>query len=530
MGAAYDAINRTFKSTCRVVFGKELGELTDYEGWLSEHTGSLREEKSASSGKKVCLGINDYCKGACFASFEELDFEKKFQPICLNEAKDIDSILGALKERLCYTGNVILGNSKFIEASANVIDSHYVFGSAIVSDSKHIAYSKFIRSSEYEFGTYGDGNSSHIMRCSDGYKNMRCFECHSCANLSDCYYCNRCQNCQNCMFCFGARNKQYAIGNQEMPKEKYLAIKARLLSEMALKLEKGKSIFSLFDIVQSCSDLPMETKLEGTGQKQEGKSTLPIEKAFSRTSSLLLGRELSGIDSYSKFLLKHVYVDMAAKSAFSNQQVLFTGYLAPIFKSYNVKDRAATEGELEKVGKLAIGTEKAESVSLDLGVLANVLNRVCFISLDNQVGENINLIDCSNYHYSESCYKASAVVYSKKCAYSWWARHSENMFGSCATWESSFCMRAFYSNRLTRAFEVDSCEKSSDIYFSHNCENMQDAMFCFNAKNLKRAIGNAPIEPSKYSQIKKSLLSQIAGELERKKDVSLDIYNIGCYR
>jgi hypothetical protein len=58
---------------------------------------------------------------------------------------------------------------------------------------------------------------------------------------------------------------------------------------------------------------------------------------------------------------------------------------------------------------------------------------------------------------------------------------------------------------------------------------MQDVFFCFNVKNQRCSIGNSPLEPEKYRAVKKSLLEQLSAELERKKDLKLDIYNIGCY-
>ena len=68
----------------------------------------------------------------------------------------------------------------------------------------------------------------------------------------------------------------------------------------------------------------------------------------------------------------------------------------------------------------------------------------------------------------------------------------------------------------------------TDLYFGHNCENVQDGMFCFNVKNLKRAIGNAEYSPDEYKKVKSSLLEQISSELEAKKTLKWDIYNIGC--
>ncbi|MCX6773202.1 MAG: hypothetical protein NTV88_05560, partial [Candidatus Micrarchaeota archaeon] len=69
-----------------------------------------------------------------------------------------------------------------------------------------------------------------------------------------------------------------------------------------------------------------------------------------------------------------------------------------------------------------------------------------------------------------------------------------------------------------------------DSYFSHNCEGLSDAMFCFNTKNKRHAVGNAALEPAKYKAVRSALLEQIVTEIEDKKGLELDIFNIGCYK
>ena len=48
-------------------------------------------------------------------SFDEIDFGRKFEPLCIDDTKDIDSILEAVRERIYYSGNIILGTSQFVE-------------------------------------------------------------------------------------------------------------------------------------------------------------------------------------------------------------------------------------------------------------------------------------------------------------------------------------------------------------------------------------------------------------------------------
>ena len=74
---------------------------------------------------------------------------------------------------------------------------------------------------------------------------------------------------------------------------------------------------------------------------------------------------------------------------------------------------------------------------------------------------------------------------------------------------------------------MDCSNKCSDSYFLHNCENVNDAMFCFNVKNLRNAIGNSQLPPDKFQKTKSSLVEQMFSELEKKKSLKWNIYNIG---
>jgi hypothetical protein len=107
--SAYEPVNKAWKSACKVVFGQEVGELKAFEPWLEEYVYPPREEKSALSGKDVNLTSNEYGQGAKFARLEEIDFNKKYEPIALdditkrlekNKTLDMDIFtLGAAKKK-----------------------------------------------------------------------------------------------------------------------------------------------------------------------------------------------------------------------------------------------------------------------------------------------------------------------------------------------------------------------------------------------------------------------------------------------
>ncbi|MFH1448541.1 MAG: hypothetical protein ABIG39_06790 [Candidatus Micrarchaeota archaeon] len=527
----YEKLNTAWKSTCKIIFGEEVGELRDYEDWLKEYVVSPKVQKSSVSGKLVSFAVRDYPASARFITFDEIDFNKKFEPLTINEVKDIDGIVEALNERFYYAGDIILGNSHFIEKSSNVVDSNYVYNSVSVSDSKYIGYCDMVKLSGYEFGVYGSGESNHAIKCVDFYGNQRIFECHSTNSSSDCYYSANLQNCREGMFSFGAKSKSCLIGNTQLPKDKYHKLKTKLLAEMVDILRKEKEIFSLLQIIKNSNNHPAEIRLDPSANEEMGNRE-PIEKAFSKTTDLILGRELKDIDSYSTFLKKHVPDSevLISKSALSGDRVLTSGAFSRLFRPYEIIERRVMESEIRKVGEIGIEKEKIEAFSMDGEVLSKHLHPIAYIAFNSIVGNNRNIIDSAIITNSENCYNGTAYVFSKLCGYCFWPRNSERVFGSWSVWDSAFCINSYNSKKLTRTFEVDNCESSSDIYFSHNCENVHNSMFCFNTKNLKNAIGNTPIPLAEYNKLKSSLLEQIGSELEKKKSLKWDIYNIGVKR
>ncbi|MFA5106502.1 MAG: hypothetical protein WC506_06110 [Candidatus Micrarchaeia archaeon] len=522
----YDSLNKGWKSTCKIVFGEDIGELEDFGPWLEKDIHPLRLEKSAVSGREVEISIPDYAPSSRFMSFDEIDFGRKFQPLSINEVKDIDSIVEAVRERIYYTGNLVLGNSSNVGRSNNIVDSHYIWKSNRISDSKYIAYSQDSRYCEYFFGGWVGAINSFCIK-SGGGRLQRCFEAFDCESTTSAYYCALVQNSQECMFSFGCRSKNYIIGNLPLPKGKYERIKQEILAEIAQALGRDKRVFSLFDIIERAGKYGKST-LKVPPQKEEKFNKQAIESAFSHTTALVLGRELSGIDDYSKFLLGHVQANRSAKSPLTGKKVIAAGFQAYFMDLYDIGKRTIDQYEIDEIGKTAISMEEATGVGLEMDKLARALYPIAYACFQKNNGTITNVKNGAVVLDSSDCYEGCAYSSSKKCAYCFWPRESENIFGSEITWSCSFCIKCFHSKKLTRCFECDNCESCSDTYYSHNCENSRDSMFCFNAKNLAHSIGNAQLPPEKYKGVKSAVLEQIATELEKKKTLKWDIFTLGA--
>ncbi len=238
---AYNKINEAWKDSCRVIFGKELGDLKEYKEWLSMDMESMNTKKSMVSGKDVCCAVPHYCEGAKFISLDEVDFNKRFEPLNINEIKDIDSIVEALQERFYYTGNVILANSRFVEESSNISNSFYMFHSNYASDSKYAAYSSYLRYSKCMFGVNEDALSSFVIRGFDLHRVSRGFEVWRTFSSNDCYYTYGVEDCNNVLFSFNTKSKKYVIGNLELSREKFASLKKKLLGEIIDGLEGKKN-------------------------------------------------------------------------------------------------------------------------------------------------------------------------------------------------------------------------------------------------------------------------------------------------
>lgn len=518
----YNELNKAWKATCRILLKEEVGELEEYESWLSECLGRSRIERSAISGKEVHFPVDEYCKNAKFMSFDEADFSKEFEPLNINEVKDIDSIVEAVRERAHYTGDMIIGNSKFVAGSSNIIDSHFVYKSYVLSDCKNVAYSRYLRDCDFFFGVDNAGLSSYAVRGMHGLRFQRVFEYHNITNSSDIYYSANLNGCIDCLFCFNKRNIRHAIGNLELPNDVYGELKKKLVAEIADGLRR-KKLPSLYQIV---SQLPDEKPdLASLKTEPEHFDLSPIEKAFRSTYRVVLKREPKHpIGAYREVMLKHVPDVAVLRDPISGEETAASGPLrAKNIPPNRLVTHRGAEALMERAQQLSIEEVKRISISDP-----SVLSKIAYINSEIVQGQNENNGKIDIFGNSVNNYFGTWCFFAKNCAFFFWPPNSDHVFGANVLFDGHFCIRCYHSKGLTRSFEADSCKNSSDIYFCHNCENMHDSMFCFNAKNMKNAIGNAPLQTDKYQSVKSSILEQVADELDSNKGLKYDIYNIGC--
>ncbi|MFA5105437.1 MAG: hypothetical protein WC506_00570 [Candidatus Micrarchaeia archaeon] len=520
----YLELDRKWKGACKILFGREVGELAEFKDYLNEYNRPLEEKKSSVSGKTVHFSSPAYYEGGSYQGFEEIDLNKKYAPLSINDIKDIDSIIGAVQDRIVYTGDIILGKSSFVQGCSNAIECNYVLGSSRVNFSDYMAYCFNCSFAEAMFGCQFFGPAQYCIRSTELPKCIRCFETFIASNSSDLYYCSGLDGCKEAMFTFNMRNKRHVIGNLELPKEKYMQVKAKLLDEIAQQLQSGKKAVSLPSIVNGIKARKRAVE-KGAGARNGKQGNIaPINEAFSKTTRLLFGFALDDVRKYEKWLLEYTIELKKAKSMLSGIEFSYP----PGHAKYDLfgEHRMIAVEERDYAGNRSRLGE-AETEKLNLANAGALLENIAVICPDFAFGEVSNTLESCLNRDCQDIYKSALSYEAKKAGCNYLNRNSEYVFGCHEIRLSSFCINCYHCAKLGRCFECDSCRDCAGCFFCHNCENVRDSMFCFNVKNMKYAIGNTEVGREKFAEAKAALQKTILDEISGKKRLSFSIYDIG---
>ncbi|MFH1448032.1 MAG: hypothetical protein ABIG39_04155 [Candidatus Micrarchaeota archaeon] len=246
-----------------------------------------------------------------------------------------------------------------------------------------------------------------------------------------------------------------------------------------------------------------------------------IERAFNRTTKIVIGKELLHLSDYGRWLTSNVKPPIKQPSALSKRLI----FIQPFSFFNSVRKRAVKLDEAPEFGKKSLSKEEVKELTLENAT--EKLKDIGYFTTEVIRGNNLSVEESGTYADSSYCFNGTLFVNSKYCAYCLWPRESEYSFGSSFIFSSKFCLKCHHSINLTRCFEVSHSANCSDCYFCHNCDNLQDCMFCFNTKNKRYSIANVELERKEYLRIKKILLDFINKELDKKKSLELSIFNIG---
>ncbi|MEW6528646.1 MAG: hypothetical protein AB1391_02040 [Candidatus Micrarchaeota archaeon] len=513
-----EKLNTDFKKVCKLLFGSEIGDLKDFEPWLKEAMVPYKEVKSIISGKEVMIAGPYWPNDAKFISQDEIG-KVKLEPLNINEIKDIDSLFRAVKDKIIYCGNRTFGKNFDVEKVDNCIDCSDVYYAHNIHRVKYGAYCSSVRDDERVYGGSAVVRSNHVIRCVEVIGIVRCFETHYATSTMDTFYCLNVSGCSNCMFTFNQKAKSYLIGNLQLTKEKYLELKTKLVSEMAEKLKKDKRLFSIADIVKT------KTTIE---EVEVAPSPVPqtVEKAFSSTMRIVLGKEYKDSRQLAPWLLKKVLKVKRVRAVHGKHTYWVD---LPIVKNL-APERLLAKEEAFQSSKDGIEIKNGEPLSLD-EVVKKVAEKAYF-TFEFTDGNSLNVVDVPNIFNGTNAYLCWDITDSMYAGYtSSPVGNSKYIFGGgyIRILSSEFCVSCYDISNCKNCLEIEGCSSSSELCFSHNCENIMGGIFCFNAKGLRYAIGNIEVGRDEFLRVKKILLDYVNNELEKNNRVNFDIFTLTSF-
>ncbi|MDD5337546.1 MAG: hypothetical protein PHS02_03630 [Candidatus ainarchaeum sp.] len=507
-----------FRETSRVLFGQEIGELTDFADYLGEFVLPCQNRKSFISGKDVLISHNFYPSSAKFISHDEMSLlGSKFTPLETKDIKDIDSLLSAVRERVVFCGNKVLGKCENVQNVDNCVECSDVFQVHNVFHVRNSAYTSYVREADHVFGVGVHPLINYSMRCLEGIHLMRCFESFYCSKASDCYYSFNCSNSTDCFFTFNQRSARRMIGNVQLDRDKYAELKKKLLSEMADELKRKKKLFSMADLVNY--DVPPgESDVEAANEP--GRCPERVENAFRKTSSLMLGTELKNIDDYGPWLTERTLRWSKVLDSSGKPTYKVGGF--PVVGKISSRKLVDAEEALKR-GSLKIKEEDMK----DLRTLMERSSKIAFVTFEIIDGLAEEVVDVPSIFVGSGIYRVWDTTNSKNCAYSSAAIESSFMFGGyLRVLDSHFSINCFDSTKLKTCFECDASYSLNASYFCHNSENLDNCMFCFNEKGKSYAIAGTEVGREEFMRLKKILLDHVNRELLTEKRTGLSIFSI----
>ncbi len=244
-----------------------------------------------------------------------------------------------------------------------------------------------------------------------------------------------------------------------------------------------------------------------------------IENSFQDTTKLLFGKALSSFQSYEEWITKRIPKINEYSSSLSNAKTYMPEHY--FFKEIPREKLAAFE-DLKKASE-----QKVSPISLE-APFKDFLKEVSKISIfipDFVEGNNMNISETTVYLDSINLFRCFDMFGCKSCAYTFSA-FGEGLFGCYRILNSKFLVHCYNIENVTACFEMDNARNCSNSFFCHNVENVHESMFCFNTKSKRCAIGNVEVGREKYTEMRNLLMNKLLPELESKKNLELDIYNL----
>ena len=245
-----DRIDAAFAQATRLIFGKPLSPISKYAEWLRQRVPGGRSVKSCFGSREAYVpeyGAFKTMPGEKIASEEDaaLAGGKRIEE---HDARSLSSMIDKLPSIAYFVPAYAEGSNMDVEQSFLYLNCMHIRHCFDPFTSKNCAYCFSIMDAESVFGMHRIKGAGFSLHCYNSLKIQRCFEVDGGIDCKDSYFCHNVENLDSCIFCFNAKNLRYAIGNLELPREKYLGAKKRLVGSMAGMLEKnGRLDFDIYD-------------------------------------------------------------------------------------------------------------------------------------------------------------------------------------------------------------------------------------------------------------------------------------------
>ncbi len=250
-------MEKAFGETTKLLLGESLQGIDNYSKWLGNRVPLPHLSKSVVSGKEVWIPpalnfLNIEFDKSKTISMEEMD-KVNVSPFTLKdlEGADIGQIVSKILPPVTYnTGNFRYQTNENVEKSSGAGGGRNLYYCEdVYLGVKNIGFANYTLHSENIFGAHGVSHSAFSIHVYNSTALSRCFEVDASSNSSDLLFCHNCENVHDSMFTFNAKNLRYAIGNVQLPMEKYKEIKQKILAELVKEIKEKKDIgFDIYNL------------------------------------------------------------------------------------------------------------------------------------------------------------------------------------------------------------------------------------------------------------------------------------------
>ncbi len=497
----YQKLNDAWKKTCTILFGKEIGDLKEYEPYilnhLNQHNGDLLTQTNQITLFHPLLNKNTLVNSK----------QLKEWKASLDAIKDIDSLIEEMKGVVQYNAPTTFGTCHDVHQSDLITDCSVVQHSYMLTRSKYCYGCCWLRDqSTHAFGCGPAGTKVQFsLMCELGASLKAGFETYAFISCSNIYYSHFVKNAHNIMFSFFQIGKQYVIGNVQLTRGEYIKIRDQLIEQMVDELEKHKALPSLFELVNNSQSTPPSVKM--CDEEEVDFLLDPIENGFKKTCSILFKRSNITLDTAKT---KTPLYTHRAKQLLPVAQTNMFGQKVEKFNLIFMQDvpilRIIPLSSTTKASTLSL--DKTQITSFDS--LKKHLGKIALVCVGIDAGKCWNVKHVSSPAESYNIYYAFGAAQAHDQAYVLFGcPGSTHTYFSSVVFYSSFVINSFCSVDIKRAFEVDRCFHCSDLYYCHDCQGCQHMLFSFHHTGKRYVVGNRPLAQTEYLKIKNHLISQL---------------------